>query len=98
MRVEVFKRTNECWYGSYGLAYDTIDEPTDREPTDMLVNVIFNGEIAPGEWRTCVWGTDDFGFEIDCNTETEAWSIFLQIIGMEYVTVEGVKALGLYGA
>jgi hypothetical protein len=41
-----------------------------------------------------VWGNDDDGMEYDCDNETEAWTMFLQVIGMKFVNKEDLKKLG----
>jgi hypothetical protein len=94
-RVEVFKPTQDDWHGSYRL-----DDWYNGTKNQMLVNVIFNGNIRsydPKEtpvWRTCVWGNDDDGMEYDCDNETEAWTMFLQVIGMKFVNKDDLKKLG----
>lgn len=93
MEMTVFKRTQDDWYGSYYTSHD-----------EMLVECIFNGNIMqnfPGKlpiWRTCVWGTDDCGMEIDCTTEAEAWIKFLQVIGLEFVNRDELLKLGFVSA
>jgi len=88
MRVKVFKRTTDDWCGSYHL---------ERQDC-MLVEVIFNGNIGNGMWRTCVWGNDDCGMEFDCATETECWNKFLQVIGMDFVDMVALRDLGFVSA
>lgn len=94
MKIEVYKETEEDWYGSY--------EMTDCYNKTLLVHVSFCGNISPPKevpcWRTCVWGTDDCGMEIDCEDEATAFNIFLQIIGTPKVTRDGLKKLGLVSA
>jgi len=89
MLVEVLKPTNDDWCGSY-----VIDGHYDGVKNQMLVQVIFNGMIGNGVWRTCVWGNDDLGMEFDCSTEAECWNKFLQVIGMEYVDFVALRELG----
>lgn len=96
MRVEVFKPTQDDWYGSYNINgyYRGVKDP-------MMVEVIFNGNIGNAAdpcWRTCVWGTDDCGMEFDCDTEAEAWNKFLQVIGMKFVNMVDLKNLGFVSA
>lgn len=81
-RVSVFKKTLDNWCGSYTIG------------NECFVEVIFNGKIANDTYRTCAWGNDDFGMEFDCNTEEEAWEVFLKVIGMEYVHIYELKKLG----
>lgn len=95
MIVEVFKRTDDNWYGSY-----KIDEDS---RVNMLVEVIFT-QTGPdpkngnGEWRVCVWGNDDYGMEIDFTDETTAWNIYLQVIGWEVVNIDSLKSIGFINA
>lgn len=95
MKIKVYKPTLDDWYESYKLTLSSSN--TERQ---MLVECIFNGNIMeffPDEmpiWRTCVWGTDDCGMEFDCSTEAEAWNKFLQVIGMEFVDMQKLSALG----
>lgn len=92
--ITVFKHTIDDWHGSY-----TIDTGFE---TYLAVEVSFRGNISPpgtpATYRTCVWGTDDCGMEIDCTWESQAWNIFLQIIGMETVTRDALVNLGLVSA
>jgi hypothetical protein len=97
MRVEVLKRTDDDWYGSY-----TINSGYKGVKEQMFVEVIFNGNISPPghtpTWRTCVWGNDDCGMEFDCATETECWNKFLQVIGMKFVNRDKLIELGFVSA
>lgn len=92
-RISTFKETQDNWYGSYRLdsSYMGREKP-------MLVEVIFNGNIGDGVWRTCVWGNDDCGMEFDSHLEAEAWNKFLQVIGMKYVNMADLVALGFISA
>lgn len=95
MRVEVFKRTQDEWYGNYKIVGD--------QRVSDLVEVSFinlSPNVSPGEpnWRVCVWGNDDLGMEQDLENETEAWNIFLQVIGMDYVNRDKLLALGFVSA
>jgi hypothetical protein len=93
MRVEVFKRTQDDWYGNYKVAGD--------QRVSDLVEVTFMN-LYPGSespaWRVCVWGNDDFGLERDFDNEAWAWNIFLQVIGMEFVNQQGLRDLGFVSA
>lgn len=94
MKVDVYKPTQDDWYGSF-----MVDNGYQKE---MAVLVSFLGNIsAPGEeptWRTCVWGTDDIGMEFDADTETKAWVKFLEVIGWEYVNGKDLKNIGFVAA
>lgn len=96
MRVDVFKRTQDDWYGSYKL------QPIYGPEGGMLVRVSFLGNICPPDevplYRTCVWGNDDCGVEFDTYLEGQAWNIFLQVIGMRYVNRDALKELGFVSA
>jgi hypothetical protein len=97
MRVEVLKPTNDDWCGSYIVQ----GWPSSTGPglvEQMFVEVIFNGMIGGGTWRTCVWGNDDCGMEFDCSTEAECWNKFLQVIGMESVDMVALRELGFVSA
>ena len=99
MRVSTFKLTRDNWYGSYRI--DGYHAGVDRP---MLVEVIFNGNITaynPTQapvWRTCVWGNDDCGMEFDCDNEAQAWNMFLQVIGLDYVDMDTLRSLGYVSA
>jgi len=98
-RIEVLKPTQDDWYGSYNVIghYKGIEN-------QMFVEVIFNGNISAYDprlaptWRTCVWGNDDCGMEFDCDTETECWNKFLQVIGMKFVDRTALIKLGFVSA
>lgn len=95
MRVEVFKRTQDEWYGNYKIVGD-------RRVSD-LVEVSFlqlMPTVVPSafNWRVCVWGNDDCGMERDFENETEAWTVFLQVIGQQYVNRNGLISLGFVSA
>jgi len=97
MRVEVLKPTNDNWCGSYIVK----DWPNPTGPgtvEQMFVSVVFNGMISDGTWRTCVWGTDDCGLEYDCDTETECWNKFKQVLAMDYVDMEELTNIGFVSA
>ena len=95
MRVEVFKRTQDDWYGNYKIVGD--------QRVSDLVEVTFMNLLPttgpePTNWRVCVWGNDDCGQERDFESETEAWNIFLQVIGMEFVNLQALRDLGFVSA
>jgi len=89
MRVEVFKRTQDDWYGNYKVVGD--------QRVSDLVEVSFLN-LMPSGWRVCVWGNDDCGLERDFESESEAWNIFLQVIGMESVNKQPLRDLGFVAA
>ncbi len=92
MRTNVFKRTSDDWCPSYTLE--------GREGNLVEVSFIkLRAHYGDTPWRVCVWGADDMGLERDYKTESEAWVVFLQVIGWEDVTQERlIKELGFYGA
>lgn len=97
-RIEVLKPTENDWHGSY-----TINGWYRGVENQMFVRCVFNGYInPPGEipdwrtpvWRTSVWGNDDYGLEFDCDTEEEAWNMFLKVVNMKYVNRSDLIDLG----
>jgi len=97
-RVEVLKPTQDNWYGNYTVdGYNGVKD-------QGCVEVIFNGNITAYDptlapvWRTCVWGNDDCGMEYDCDNETQAWNMFLQVIGMKFVNKQALRDLGYVSA
>ena len=101
MRVEVLKKTNDNWCGSYTVAgWPSSTGPGTVE--QMFVEVIFNGNIAYATeaplYRTCVWGNDDCGMEFDSHLEGEVWNKFLQVIGMDSVDMVALRELGFVSA
>lgn len=88
-RVNVFKRTQDNWYGNYEIANDA--------RVRDLVEVSFI-PLSNGEWRCCVWGNDDLGREFDHADEATVWNVFLQVIGMEFVNLQPLKDLNFVPA
>jgi hypothetical protein len=91
MKMTVFKRTQDQWYGSYKL------EESDNG--DMLVEVTFtqtgpDPDLGLGKWRVCVWGNDDCGMERDFDLEGEALHLFYHIISWTYVNKDQLKVAG----
>lgn len=97
MRVDVFKRTSDDWCPSYELSQ--WNNGVERQ---KLVEVSFTqtGPTPPtdGEWRVCAWGGDDCGMERDFTDEKTAWCCFLEVIGLEDVTMATLKERGFVGA
>lgn len=92
MRINVFKRTQDLWYGSYKLAESSAAD-------NMLVEVSFtqtgpNPNEGLGQWRVCVWGNDDCGMERDFDLEGDALHIFYHIISWTYVNKDQLKNAG----
>lgn len=93
MQAQVFKRTQDDWYGNYKIAVD--------QRVSDLVEVTFMNLLpgpTPTGWCVCVWGNDDYGLERDFESETEAWNIFLQVIGMEFVNQQALRDMGFITA
>lgn len=87
--VDVFKRTQDNWYGNYKIANDA--------RVSDLVEVSFI-PLEGGEWRCCVWGNDDLGWEFDHADEATVWNVFLQVIGMPFVNLQPLKDLNFVPA
>ena len=82
--VTVFKYTSDEWYPTYsaGIAH-------------KLVVVLFSQPWPDAEeWRVSAWGADDFGLARDFTDKDAAWECFLDIVRLEDVTVDAVKAMG----
>jgi hypothetical protein len=45
-------------------------------------------------WKVSVWGDDDSGMEMDFLDERSAWQCFIEVIGLDDVTVKKLKELG----
>jgi hypothetical protein len=87
-RINVFKKTKDNWYPNY----------EERISGDSLVEVsfmkLYPSEEYPENYRVCIWGADDFGMEKDFVTENEAWVVFLEVIGLEFVNHRELEELG----
>lgn len=93
MECNVFKKTSDEWYPPY-----TLKEGANES---NLVEVTFTRigpHKQPGDWRVCAWGMDDMGMEKDFADEKAAWCCFLEVIGLEDVTIKGLKARGFWSA
>lgn len=94
MKVEVYKKTTDDWCPSLASQYADLN----------FVRVAFlkletYDKYHAEQWRVCCWGEDDFGMERDYDSESEAWTTFLQILGWEDVTVKRLMdELGFRGA
>lgn len=82
MQVLVYKHTLDDWHPNYILKDDT-----------QLVRVQFAPSEPDGSWVVAVGGQDDMSIEGVYDSESIAWSKFLLIIGLEYVTVEDVLSI-----
>lgn len=95
MNIDVFKRTEDDWYGNYKVVGDC--------RVSDLVEVSFtqtgpDPKQGQGEWRVCVWGNDDCGMERDYTDETEALNMFYQVIGWDFVNINRLKNNGFVSA
>lgn len=75
-KVRVFKQTSDDWFPSY-----QIDDNLN------LVQVSFI-PFDDNTYSVCACGGDDFGLEKDFVNEKEAWQCFIEIIGMNDVTIK----------
>ena len=91
MNCDVFKRTSDDWCPSYFL-----------QQGQGLVEVSFlqteSATSSAHGWLVCAWGGDDCGLEKAFESETEAWCCFLQVIGLENVTMRALIDLGFITA
>ena len=91
-RAEVMKKTDDDWYGNYG-------EDEDE------VQLIHHGNIggyydkdgnAQIEFRTSVWGNDDFGMYKDfINDEEGAKQLFDELNKLDKINKSDCKKLGM---
>jgi len=83
--LHVFKNTSEDWYGSFRLLHDD----------DKLVMVTFSPPEYPvnSDYVVGVSGTDDYSMVYRHEQEVVAWCVFLQVLGMDDVTVSELRAL-----
>lgn len=95
MRIDVYKPTQDDWYGNFKIHNDC--------RVSDLVRVSFcqtgpNPKYGDGMWRVCVWGNDDCGMEKDFHLEGSAINTFYQIIGQEFVNRQYLKDMGFISA
>ena len=98
MRTSVFKITSDDWCPSYKLS-----QQHDRVKCQKLVEVSFtqtgpDPKHGAGKWRVCAWGGDDLGMDRDFTDEKKAWCCFLEIIGLDDVTIAALKERGFVSA
>lgn len=96
-RIEVFKLTHENWNGSYKIE-GWYDGTTDNKLLKVSFFKLLPPTPYPTNWRTCVWGDDDFGMEYDSVTKEDAFARFMQVIHMEFVSKAALKDLGFVWA
>ena len=87
-QTTVYKLTQDDWF------------PSVYSDCGDLVFVSFHGNIHDSckelepVYRTSVWGGDDTGMEFDSTNEAESWTVFLQVIGLDYVNMRELSELG----
>lgn len=86
------KDTNDDWFPPYKL-----DGWKNGKQGVALVEVS-HMKLSNGEWRVCVWGADDFGFDYDTKSGHRALRMFLLVIAMEAVSPAALKELGFVHA
>ena len=86
-KFSVYKKTTDNFCGNYMLTNG-----------DQLVNVTFHGNISPPNhplyYRVSVWGNDDLGFEYDTDSESDAYTKFMLVIGLENITFDLLRDIG----
>ena len=95
-RMDVFKPTQDDWHGSFQL-----NGWCKGVKNQMLVRVSFCTISPPDRlpcYRVCAWGNDDYGLEFDCDNESQALTLFMQVIGMEFVNRLALRDLGFIPA
>lgn len=94
MRINVYKETDDDWYGNYRVEGD------DRVSNLVCVSFTQTGPNPPinGDWRVCVWGNDDFGMERDFEDEATALNIFYQVVGWPKVNQILLRDMGFISA
>ena len=91
-QTTVYKLTQDDWFPSVYSDYGD------------LVSVYFHGNIHDSRrelepvYRTSVWGGDDIGMEFNSTNEAESWTMFLQVIGLDYVNMKELSELGFKSA
>lgn len=94
-RIAVLKPTQDNWYPSYA-----VEGSYNGVRNQMMVEVKFHGNIRCYDskinpvWRTSVWGADDCGMDFDCETESECWDKFIQVLRMNFVNRDELIKLG----
>ena len=94
MNIDVYKQTDDDWYGNYKVVDDA------RVSDIVKVSFCQTGPNPPinGDWRVCIWGNDDMGMEMDFDNETTALNMFYQVIGLVKVNMSLLKKLGFWNA
>jgi hypothetical protein len=79
IRTEVFKKTNDDWYGNY---------------ENNTCKLIYIGQLSDDLFRVAVWGNDDFGIYKDFETEKEAIEIFEKLKETKVINHKDLYDLG----
>lgn len=100
MHVEVFKHSQDEWYPSYSLKTAGID--LEQSLVDVSYYALNEGECDIDNegpiYLVCAWGSDDYGLEREFINEKEAWTTFLEIIGLDYVNTQDLRDRGFTSA
>lgn len=78
-RKEIFKRTNDDWYGNFNYKYCKLK---------------YIGKLLDGKFRVAVWGNDDFGIDKDFDTEAEAIEMFTRLEAYPLINHQNLYDLG----
>jgi hypothetical protein len=91
LKVTCFVPVQEDWYGNFQIADDR------RHDLTLLVQVSAMS-LSNGQYRVCVWGNDDFGFERDFEQPGEALVPYQLIVSQPYPTQTWLKNLDMVRA
>lgn len=92
--ILVYKKTKDDWLPSY-----TLFRKTEQQLQPLVVVSIHEAVETDEEpyWVVSVYGAELFGMCKEFNTEGLAQSVFLQIIALDYVNQEDLRALDFIG-
>ncbi|MEN3238618.1 hypothetical protein PUR29_34830 [Methylobacterium ajmalii] len=90
-RIGCLKPTSEPWYSEFRVADDKRYERLHFVQVSLM-------QLHDGTWRTCVWGNDDHGLELDTPDEARAREVYVQVCLMRDVTHGALKGLGFVHA
>lgn len=80
--IEVYKRTDDDWFPSFGT------------PGSRLVEITYLHEEGGDSYIVHAAGDDDYYIGKRFDNEAEAWTVFLGIIRREVVSIEHLRGLG----
>jgi len=89
--VDVFKRTQDSWFPSY-----IVDDQFDPYLVSISFCTLDNED--GGGYLVSAWGADDMGLSRSFINESEAWIMFLEIIGLDYVNIKDLRDRGFTGS